>query len=69
MFNQPSALQPMLPGEPTPEALHREEYFNEKTESTDDGELLTEPRLQRRARMAILLAAHICVQLSHHSLH
>ncbi|MFN8617363.1 MAG: hypothetical protein U0837_09715 [Dehalococcoidia bacterium] len=51
MFNQPSALQPMLPGEPTPEALHREEYFNEKTESTDDGELLTEPRLQRRARL------------------
>lgn len=51
MFNQPSALQHMLPGEPTPEALHREEYFNEKIEPTDDGELLPEPSLQRRARL------------------
>ncbi len=56
MFNQPSALQPMLPGEPTPEALHREEYYNEKTEATEESELIDESRLQRRAR---LLRAHV----------
>ena len=51
MFNQPSALQPMLPGEPTPEALHREEYYNEKLEGTEASEIVDESRLQRRARL------------------
>ena len=36
MFSHPSALQHTLPGDPTPEALHREEYYNEKTEATED---------------------------------
>ena len=56
MFHQPSALQSMLPGEPTPEALHREEYFNEKTESTEESELVDDHRLQRTA---VLLRAHV----------
>lgn len=52
MFNtHPSALQHMLPGEPTPEALHREEYFNEKTESTEASELVPDHVLQRKARV------------------
>ena len=40
MFNQPSALQPMLPGEPTPEALHREEYFKRTEENAGIAELI-----------------------------
>ncbi len=53
MFTHPSALQHMVPGEPTPEALHREEFYNEKNESTETeaSELIDEPRLQRRARL------------------
>ena len=56
MFYQPSALQHMLPGEPTPEALHREEYFNEKTESSEESERVDDHRFQRRA---ILLRAQV----------
>lgn len=53
MFNQPSALQHMLPGEPSAEALHREEYYNEKSDvsETEPSELVDEHRLQRRARL------------------
>ncbi|MEO8538233.1 MAG: hypothetical protein ABI577_00740 [bacterium] len=51
MFNNPSALQPMLPGEPSPEALHREEFFNDKTEQTEASEILPDHRLAGKAAL------------------
>ena len=37
MFIHQSTLQILVPGEPSPEALHREEYFNESKDDTADG--------------------------------
>ena len=56
MFIHPSALQHMLPGEPSPEAIHREEYLNDRTESSEESELVADHRLQRRA---VLLRAQV----------
>ena len=51
MFHNPSTFEHLLPGEPSPEALHREEYYNERTESTEESELVADHVLQRKARL------------------
>ncbi len=51
MFNYQSSLAHTLPGEPTPEALHREEYYHEKTEATETSEVVDQGRIERRARL------------------
>lgn len=54
MFTHPSALQHMVPGEPTAAALHREEFFNEKSESAETTEDIPDHRLSHK--VAILRA-------------
>ena len=51
MFNQPYALQHTIPGDPTPQALHREEYFKSKPAFVRDEKPVIDSRMQRRARL------------------
>ncbi|MCC6959592.1 MAG: hypothetical protein IT301_07060 [Dehalococcoidia bacterium] len=51
MFNQPYALQHMTPGEPTPAALHREEYYHGQPAPVRTAKPVIDSRMQRRARL------------------
>lgn len=51
MFTHPSALQHMVPGEPSAEAMHREDFFNEKSEATEASEIVPDHRLAQRAAL------------------
>ena len=53
MYFHQSALQNLVPGEPTPDAIHREEYANfEKAEQTESSEaILTDPGMRQRAAL------------------
>jgi hypothetical protein len=51
MYTDQSFLQHMLPGEPTPEALFREEFFNEKSTSDEEGEAVTDHTLVGKAQL------------------
>ena len=55
MFIHQSTLQILVPGEPSPEALHREEYFNESKDETADGEASSEDHLAA-SRISLLRA-------------
>lgn len=52
MYNQPSALSLLAPyGDPTPEALHREEYYNEPAhEEKSPVKFVNDHRAPSRAR-------------------
>ena len=55
MFIHQSTLQILVPGEPSPEALHREEYFNEPKDDTADGDTSSEDHLAA-SRISLLRA-------------
>ena len=57
MYLQPYALQTLVAGEPTPDALHREEFYSTKTDEVAAESELVEPALRNRA--TLLRAAHI----------
>jgi len=57
MYLQPYALQTLVPGEPTPDALYREEFYSNQ----DDGDGSTEPDLiepEARQQSILLRAAN-----------
>ncbi len=54
MFTQSSDLQHMIPGEPPAEALHREDFLNEKNEPTEPSESVPDHRYSHR--VAVLRA-------------
>ena len=51
MYIHTSAFQTLLPGEPTPEALHRQEYFEAKDAEADEANHLVEPAMRQRAAL------------------
>ena len=57
MYLQPYALQTLVPGEPTPDALYREEFYASKSDDTATESELVEPAARNRA--ALIRAAHI----------
>jgi hypothetical protein len=52
MYIHTSAFENLLPGEPTPEALHRQEYYEarENEPATSEAELI-EPSVRQRAEL------------------
>ena len=50
MYLQPNALQHLLPGEPSIEALHREEYFSEKDSPVEES-VIVDPTIRERAKL------------------
>ena len=54
MYIHPSAFQNLLPGEPSPEALHRQEYYEgRETAETHDNDVI-DP--MQRSRVELLRA-------------
>jgi hypothetical protein len=58
MYTHTSAFQNLLPGEPAPEALHREDYFEHREEHAEKPATVTHPALLQRAA---LLRAQVTV--------
>jgi len=55
MYFNASAFQNLLPGEPTPDALHRQEYHESKPPQSDE-DVVADPAIRQRA---VLLRAQV----------
>jgi hypothetical protein len=57
MYLQPYALQTLVPGEPTPDALYREEFYSHRHDEVPTESEVVDPAARNRA--TLLRAAHI----------
>jgi hypothetical protein len=51
MYIHSSAFQNLLPGEPTPEALHRQEYYENRPSADTNETTLIDPEARTRAEL------------------
>ncbi len=51
MYLQPYALQTLVPGEPTPDALYREEFYSHRHDGEASQDELVDPADRARARL------------------